>query len=145
MTAPLHLGPFVLDSLLGEGGMGTVYKATDVSLSRTVALKILNPDLTANVTARRRMLAEDPVGQSWYYMLEQTLLWNHLLGATLDNQGGGQRLHPDGVAARTISAAGGGQCPRPGRLDMDVASFIMLSRSNGSCQQKYQQSSKISQ
>ncbi len=50
----------------------------------------------------------------------------------------------EGQIDRTVWA-GGGQCPRPGRLDMDVPSFIMLSRGHGSCQQKYQQSNKISQ
>jgi len=42
-----NLGGFRLKSLLGQGVRGTVYIAHDPMLERTVAIKILNPDLAA--------------------------------------------------------------------------------------------------
>src|SRR5438132_443961 len=41
-----RLGPYEILSLIGEGGMGKVYKAKDTRLDRTVAIKVL-PDATA--------------------------------------------------------------------------------------------------
>ena len=35
------LGSFKVTALIGEGGMGQVYQATDTKLNRQVALKIL--------------------------------------------------------------------------------------------------------
>jgi ribosomal protein L7/L12 len=51
-------GRYQLDGVLGQGGMGTVYGATDVSLGRPCALKVLNAGLTAHPTARKRMERE---------------------------------------------------------------------------------------
>ncbi|MCB8929306.1 MAG: SUMF1/EgtB/PvdO family nonheme iron enzyme [Ardenticatenaceae bacterium] len=39
-------GRYVIESLLGRGGMSSVYKATDPNLQRTVAIKIIHPHLS---------------------------------------------------------------------------------------------------
>src|SRR3954452_9487929 len=36
-----HLGPYEIGDRIGEGGMGAVFKARDLRLGRTVALKIV--------------------------------------------------------------------------------------------------------
>jgi serine/threonine protein kinase/TolB-like protein/Tfp pilus assembly protein PilF len=52
------LGPYRLEELLGTGGMGEVFRATDTRLQRPVAVKILRGTVSENPAARERFQRE---------------------------------------------------------------------------------------
>jgi serine/threonine-protein kinase len=56
--AGTRLGNYEIESLLGKGGMGVVYKARQISLNRPVALKILPPNLSSDVSFVKRFKRE---------------------------------------------------------------------------------------
>ena len=53
-----RLGPYEIVSRAGAGGMGEVWRARDTRLDRTVAIKVLPPDLTNDPAARQRFERE---------------------------------------------------------------------------------------
>jgi len=53
-----QLGHFRITDAIGAGGMGVVYKATDLRLQRTVALKLLPPEVSADSERRSRLERE---------------------------------------------------------------------------------------
>ncbi len=55
---PKQLGPYQIERLLGEGGQATVWLATQVSLQRPVALKVLSASMAADPHYTERFHAE---------------------------------------------------------------------------------------
>lgn len=58
LTSGTKLGPYEIQSPLGEGGMGEVYRAKDTRLDRTVAVKILSSRLIENPEIKQRFERE---------------------------------------------------------------------------------------
>jgi eukaryotic-like serine/threonine-protein kinase len=54
LTSGARLGPYEIQSPLGAGGMGEVYRALDTRLQRIVAVKILPSHLSENPEAKER-------------------------------------------------------------------------------------------
>jgi len=57
-TPGTKLGPYEIQSLLGAGGMGEVYRARDTRLKREVAIKILPSHLSSDPELRARFAQE---------------------------------------------------------------------------------------
>jgi eukaryotic-like serine/threonine-protein kinase len=53
-----RIGPYLLSSRIGAGGMGVVYKARDTRLDRTVAIKVLPAESSSSAHARERFERE---------------------------------------------------------------------------------------
>jgi eukaryotic-like serine/threonine-protein kinase len=57
LAAGMTIGPFVVESVLGAGGMGVVYRAHDDS-GNPVALKVMSAQAAQSIDARRRFARE---------------------------------------------------------------------------------------
>jgi hypothetical protein len=54
LAAGTRLGPYEIQSAIGAGGMGEVYRGRDTRLDRAVAIKVLRPDVAADPAFRAR-------------------------------------------------------------------------------------------
>jgi serine/threonine protein kinase len=64
LTKGQQLGSYVILDALGAGGMGEVYLARDSRLDRTVALKVLSPDVSSDKRRMQRFRQEAKVASS---------------------------------------------------------------------------------
>ncbi|MGA9931350.1 MAG: serine/threonine-protein kinase, partial [Terriglobales bacterium] len=58
LTPGTKLGPYEIQSLIGSGGMGEVYRAHDSRLNRTVAIKVLPTSYSADAERLQRFVQE---------------------------------------------------------------------------------------
>ena len=58
LTSGTKLGPYEIQSPLGAGGMGEVYRARDTRLDRDVAVKVLSAKLSSDPASRQRLERE---------------------------------------------------------------------------------------
>ena len=58
LTSGTKIGPYEIVSSLGAGGMGEVYRATDIRLGRDVAIKVLPEAMARDVERLRRFETE---------------------------------------------------------------------------------------
>jgi serine/threonine protein kinase len=58
ITSGSKLGPYEIQSPLGAGGMGEVYRVRDTRLDRTVAIKVLASHLSSSPELKQRMERE---------------------------------------------------------------------------------------
>ncbi len=71
---PRHLAPgtritsiYSVDAVIGEGGMGVVYRGHDHALERTVAIKALHQNLLGDRDICRRFVREADVMRRWHH------------------------------------------------------------------------------
>src|SRR6202158_4264572 len=58
LTSGTKLGPYEIQSPLGSGGMGEVYRAKDSRLDRIVAIKVLPAHLSSDAALKQRLERE---------------------------------------------------------------------------------------
>ena len=64
LTTGDEIAGYTLESLVGRGGMGEVFRAVDGHLARAVALKVLAPGLVHDEASRDRILRESQLAAS---------------------------------------------------------------------------------
>ncbi|HXG63797.1 MAG TPA: serine/threonine-protein kinase, partial [Blastocatellia bacterium] len=106
-----------LEVELGRGGMGQVYKAYDNTLSRTVVLKLLAPDLVADDDSRKRFLREARLASALdhpnictiYEIAEDAnqyfIAMQYVPGKTLKKVIGGKPLNLDSLLSISLQVA----------------------------------------
>jgi hypothetical protein len=107
LTSGTRLGPYEIQSPLGAGGIGEVYRALDTRLQRIVAVKILPSHLSENPEAKERFDREARTISSL----------NHPNICTLHDVG-----HQDGTYSYTdLALSPGGTRLAATRIDPKVA------------------------
>ena len=110
-----RIGGFEIEAMIGEGGMGEVYRASDTRLSREVALKVLPPEIASDEARLLRFSAE----------ARSASALNHPNIVTIYEVGSGGPPYiamelVDGVTLRALAAEG----PMPPKKALRIAAQL---------------------
>jgi TolB-like protein/Flp pilus assembly protein TadD len=113
LAAGSRLGPYEIQSLIGAGGMGEVYRARDPRLDRDVALKVLPADVAANPARLERFEREAKTVASLnhpnivtLYSVEEDAGVRFLTMELIEGQGLDQVLTADGLPLAKVFDTG---------------------------------------
>src|SRR5579859_5961315 len=90
------LGHYCIESTLGEGGMGVVYKALDTHLDRPVAIKVLRAEAVTSPERKRRFVQEAKAASALNHP-------NILHIYDIDRSGGTDFIAMEYVSGKTLS------------------------------------------
>jgi class 3 adenylate cyclase len=107
------IADYEIEDVAGRGGMGVVYRARDRALGRTVALKVITPELAADARFRERFLRE--------VRLAVSLEHPHILPVYAAGNEEGQLY----LAMRYVEGDDLGQLVRQGSLEPPAALTIV--------------------
>ncbi|MBC8353421.1 MAG: AAA-like domain-containing protein [Planctomycetes bacterium] len=120
-TAPLSFADFRLGDQIGKGGMGSVYRAVQISLNKSVAIKLLSDAGTSNEQLVARFLKEARAAAS---LRHPNIVDVHGIGRTPE---GGYFLVMDlveGADLQQLTAAGETLALEPATIVATVADAI---------------------
>ena len=105
------LGPYRVDTLIGQGGMGVVYRAWDTRLDRRIALKLLRPEQVNDPARRQRLIREARAASG---LIHPNVVTIHDVGSDrnidyiamehIDGRSLEQTIPPDGLPAKQALA-----------------------------------------
>ena len=93
IAAASSVAQYRIDALIGSGGMGDIYRATDTRLGRAVALKVLPDELTRSRDRVRRFLQEAKAASSLNHPNIVTVYDAGEAEVAADGNGSSQRVH----------------------------------------------------
>ena len=117
-----------IDSRVGRGGMGVVYRATDLTLDRPVALKVLTEDLADDEGFRRRFVTESKLAAS---LDHPNVLPIHAAGEHEGVLYIAMRLVPGADLRETLRQDGPLEPERAARIVAQVASALDAAHAHG--------------
>lgn len=131
---------------VASGGMGTVYKATDIQLERTVALKFLSPSITSSPENQERFLREaraiasiDHPNVCTVYQVEEAegftfIAMAYLKGTPLDRKIANGPLTVEEAVEIVIQTARGLEAAHTARIvhrDIKPANLMLMETESG--------------